>query len=217
MEGEGFSPHLQSLGRAAAWLHDLGRFKQFTQYRTFSDRVSVNHALLSCSEALTLGWLEDWSAEDRNLVLKAIEFHSLRALPPHLTADELKLCHLVRDADKLDIFTVLDDAIATNYLETHPEVYWGLPLAAPVSPRMVEAIRLGESIDYAEIKSFADFVLIQVAWCHGGLYFKTSSQLVIERDEVGIRERYLCGLIPLEAKTIQQCCEIARKALVEHQ
>lgn len=213
MRDEGFSERLYGLGSVAAWLHDVGRFKQFERFGTFSDRVSINHALLSCSEILRLGWLEDWSPEDRHLVLRAIEFHSLRELPPYLTEEELLLCHLVRDADKLDIYTVLDDAIATHYLESHPEVYWGLPLRGVVSKRIVEAITRGESIDYAQIKSFADFVLIQVSWCCGGLFFKASRQMVQERNEVDIRERYLCELIPSEALTIQKCCQIAREAL----
>lgn len=214
MEGEGFSPELYTLGLAAAWLHDLGRFHQFTKYQTFSDAVSVNHALLSCCEALRLEWLDDWSPRDRHLILRAIEFHNLRDLPTGLSKEEAMLCHLVRDADKLDIYTVLDEAIVSNALPQHPEMYWGLPFAAAPSPKVVAAIHAGESIDYGEIRSFADFVFIQLAWCHGGLHFATTSQLALDRQEVHVREAYLCEILPEHADVVRGCCRVATEALL---
>ncbi len=213
MEGEAFPERLRGAGETAAWLHDLGRFRQFLQYHTFSDRQSVNHALLSCGEALRLGWLDDRPPEERNLILRAIEFHNLRDLPPSLSEDEAALAHLVRDADKLDIFTVLDHAIETDYLPSHPEVYWGLPFAAPPSPKVVAALERGDSIDYADIRSFADFVFIQLAWCNGGLRFAESCRIALERGETEVRERYLCTLLPGHAETVRRCCAAAKAAL----
>ncbi len=213
MDGEAFPPRLRPLGEAAAWLHDLGRFRQYTQYQTFSDRVSVNHALLSCAELLRLGWLDDADAPTRNAILRAIECHNLRDLPPHLPADELALAHLVRDADKLDIYTVLDHAIETDYLPTHPDVYWGLPLDGPPSPKVLAALERGDSVDYADIASFADFVFIQLAWCNGGLHYRASRRLALERGEVEIRRRYLLSLIPAHAAAVERACAIAARAL----
>lgn len=213
MAGEAFSDRLRGLGETAAWLHDLGRFRQYGQYRTFSDRVSVNHALLSCGEALRLGWLDDRPAPERNAILRAIECHNLRDLPPHIPPDELALAHLVRDADKLDIYTVLDHAIETDYLPSHPDVYWGLPLDGPPSPKVVASLERGDSVDYADIQSFADFVFIQLAWCNGGLYYAASRRLALERGEVDIRRRYLHSLLPAHGAVIDRCCDIATAAL----
>lgn len=215
MKSESFSPELTALGEMAAWLHDLGRFSQFTQYRTFSDSKSVNHALLSCGEALRLGWLDDRSPADRNAILQAIAFHNLRDLPPNLPENDLLLAHLVRDADKLDIFTILDEAIKTNYLASHPEVYWGLPFTAPPSEAVVRSILAGESVSYSDINSFADFVFIQVSWCRGGLYFAGSRQLALTRNEVGIRRDYLIQILPQHRAIIEQCCAVAEEALSE--
>lgn len=212
---EGASGQLLEAGLAAAWLHDVGRFKQFERYHTFSDLKSVNHALMSCAEILRLGWLDALEPSERNLILKAVEYHNLRALPPHLDDDEVFVAHVVRDADKLDIFTVLEEAIATDYLATHPEVYWGLPFTAPLSDAVVQAIEKGESVDYKSIRSFADFVFIQVAWCHGGLHFPSSSALALERQCVAIRRDYLCKILPeSDHERIQYCCAIAENALM---
>ena len=215
MEGEGFPERLRGPGMAAAWWHDVGRFPQFTKYHTFSDRVSVNHALMSCAEVLRLGWLDGCEPWERNAVLRAIECHNLRDLPSGLSADELPLAQVVRDADKLDILTVLDRAIATDYLPSHPEVYWGLPFRAPPSAKVVAAIERGESVDYADITSFADFVFIQLAWCNGGFAFGESRRLALARGEVRIRREYLKTLVVGEEAVIDRCCDIAETALRE--
>ena len=214
MRREGFSAPLFEMGEAAAWLHDVGRFPQLTKYHTFSDGKSVNHALLSCAEILRLGWLDEETPQVRSIVLKAVEYHNFRDLPPHLPADEAAIVHLVRDADKLDIFTVLDQAIATNYLPSHPEVYFGLPFTGPLSQSVVSAIERADSIDYSEIRSFADFILIQVAWCNGGLHFPASCALTLERNCIQIRQDYLCSILPeSEHEKVRLCCAIAEAAL----
>ena len=120
---------------------------------------------------------------------------------------------LVRDADKLDIYTVLDHAIETDYLPSHPDVYWGLPLDGPPSPKVVASLERGDSVDYADIQSFADFVFIQLAWCNGGLYYAASRRLALERGEVDIRRRYLHSLLPAHGAVIDRCCDIATAAL----
>ncbi|MBQ9693522.1 MAG: HD domain-containing protein [Kiritimatiellae bacterium] len=214
MKRSAFPEALMALGEAAAWFHDVGRFPQFQRYQTFSDRHSVNHALLSCSEILQQGWLDATPAKSRDLILKAVEFHNLREVPPQLDPDEALLVHLVRDADKLDILALLEQAIATDYLADHPEVYWGLPFTAPLSDAVVEAIEAGASVSYKDIQSFADFVLIQVAWCNGGFHFPASCALVLERNSLAIRQTYLCSILPSgEHERIKRCCHLAEVAL----
>ncbi len=213
LTGEAFPEGLKAAGEMASWLHDVGRFEQFKKYRTFSDRHSVNHALLSCAVTLQLGWLDDHTAEERNRILRAIEYHNLREVPPGLSEEEALLVHLVRDADKLDIYTVLDQAIETDYLPSHPEVYWGLPFAEPPSEKIVQSIETGKPIDYADIHSFADFVFIQLAWCNGALFFRESAKMALQRGEVDIRRNYLCHILPACKETINRCCDVAHRAL----
>ncbi len=61
----------QVLGQAIALFHDVGRFEQLKNFRSFDDRISADHALLSI-EALN-GWkgFYEISAEERNLIRKA--------------------------------------------------------------------------------------------------------------------------------------------------
>lgn len=216
LAGEKLPERLARLGMLAAWLHDTGRFEQFRRFGTFSDRISVNHALMSCAEVLRMGWLDGLPAADRNLVLRAIECHNMKEIPPGLPEDEQLAAHLVRDADKLDICTLLDQALKREgYLESHPELYWGLPFAGAPSAAVTDAILAGREVDYADIGSVADFVLIQVGWCAGGFHFATSRRLTAERDTVGTRERFLLKTVPEAASVIGQCCAAARTRLAE--
>ena len=100
-------------------------------------------------------------------------------------------------------------------LPSHPEVYWGLPFRAPPSAKVVAAIERGESVDYADITSFADFVFIQLAWCNGGFAFGESRRLALARGEVRIRREYLKTLVVGEEAVIDRCCDIAETALRE--
>ncbi len=214
--GEAFPSALAELGVLAAWLHDTGRFLQYQKYGTFSDRVSVNHALLSCAEVLRMGWLDTLTADARNKVLRAIECHNLKSVPKGLEEDEALLVHLVRDADKIDIFTVLDDALSKEgYLEHNPSLYWGLPFKASPSERVVRAILKREAIDYKEIKSFADFVFIQLGWCAEGIHFATAAKRLLERREIEIRQAFLMKILPQDEAVISACCAAAESALKE--
>jgi len=75
--------------------HDLGRFPQFTEYKTFIDHNSFDHG--DRSEEI----LKELNYNDE-IVLKAVKYHNKKEVP---TFDELTNihCKIVRDADKLDI------------------------------------------------------------------------------------------------------------------
>ena len=97
-----------------AWLcgmfHDIGRFEQVKRYNTFVDSQSVDHAELSHTLLFRDGLLNSFSPDltesSRNLLEKAVAFHSLYRLPADLTDEELAYCRILRDADKIDIFRV---------------------------------------------------------------------------------------------------------------
>lgn len=213
IEGEGIAEPLASLGLAAAWLHDIGRFSQFRKYGTFSDLKSEDHARLSRRVTEEEGILDALAPEARESVLTAIEVHNRKEIPADLPPETAILAHLVRDADKLDIFSLLDQAIAeTAYLPEHPEIYWNLPYKAPPSPSVIDAILAGRPIDYAQIGSFCDFVFIQIGWLNGGLHFPAARRLARERRVVETREAFLVALLPESAAAIRACCDAARRA-----
>ena len=117
-----------------AWLlgmlHDVGRFEQLRRYGTFSDADSIDHAALgadilfggplSAGKGLIRTYVDD-AAEDE-VIETAIRVHSAYRIPEGLAPRTEKLCHILRDADKIDILQVNVDvtpAVMDSFYEHH--------------------------------------------------------------------------------------------------
>ena len=118
----------------------------------------------------------------------------------------------VRDADKLDIFRVLEDQIATTDWRHDCRAFWNLPTTARPNPAVLAAIRAGRPVDYQNIKSLSDFVLIQVGWMISGLHFATTRRLCCERNHLAFRRDFLHQLT--DSPAIDGVCDMAARVLV---
>ena len=170
--------------KTIALLHDVGRFEQFKRYQTFADRLSVNHAVLSLEIIEQFQLLKDYSAYDRQNILDAIRYHNVLVVPEALDDHARFLCHLIRDADKLDIFRI---AVA-HYADPQPEhdkIFGiGFPdIPEPVSAKVCESVYQGCMVDYAHVQSLNDFKLIQVGWVYD-LNFPESLSLLKSRGHL---------------------------------
>ena len=229
-DGEGFSGAEREVALSAALLHDTGRYEQLRRYNTFKDSESVDHAVFSHDIVVEKGWLEDVLGKSKSeveveqrkdIILKAVLYHNRRDLPkeiadPHSASTPfLRLLslasHTVRDADKLDIFRVLEDQVAHCDWRHDCRAFWNLPVAAPPNPEVLKAIRERRAVDYQHIASLADFVLIQVGWMVTGLRFATSRRLCRERGHLDFRRRFLGELGCGEA--VAEVCDLAGRAL----
>ena len=230
-EGEGFSSEEREVAVAAALLHDTGRYEQLKRYNTFRDSDSVDHAVFSHDIVKELGWLDEVRSEAKSkgegeqwkdAILKAVLYHNRRDLPRELNspsfafASRLRLLslasHTVRDADKLDIFRVLEDQVAHTDWRRDSRAFWNLAVSAPPNPVVVANIEKGEPVDYQHIKSLADFVLIQVGWMISGLHFATSRRLCRERGHLAYRRDFLHQLT--DAPSVDRLCDLAERFLV---
>ena len=99
-------------------LHDIGRFEQLTQYGTFKDADSVDHAELGADILFKDGLIESFphpslhgtAIEDVGRIDEtAIRLHNKLTLPDGLDEKTLLYCRILRDADKCDIFRVLTE------------------------------------------------------------------------------------------------------------
>ena len=207
-DGEGFTDEEREVSLAAALLHDTGRYEQLRRYDTFRDSDSVDHAVFSHDIVRERGWLDDAPADARSAVLDAVLFHNRRDLPSPLAPLVRAAAQTVRDADKLDIFRVLEVQVATTDWRKDCHAFWDLPTTARPNPLVVDAIRAGRPVDYQNIASLADFVLIQVGWMAYGLVYATSRRLCAARGHLAFRRDFLhqltddpavdeiCGLVP---------------------
>ena len=207
-DGEAFSAEERELALAAALLHDTGRYEQLKRYNTFRDSESVDHAVFSHDIVKEKGWVDD------ERVLKAVLCHNRRELPDDLDPIGRKVAETVRDADKLDIFRVLENQVETTDWRGDSRAFWNLKVSAPPSPEVVSAIGERRPVDYQYIKSLADFVLIQVGWMISGLCFKTSMKLCRGRGHLEFRRRFLHEIT--DDPSVDRLCDIAFEILTSH-
>ena len=190
--GERFDPETAEVCEAAALLHDTGRYEQLKRYNTFRDSDSVDHAVFSHDIVKARGWLDGEPHADA--ILKAVLYHNRRDLPEGLDPLTLAAAHCTRDADKLDIFRVLEHQLATTDWRHDNKAFWDLPILAQPSPEVVAAIRDNRPVDYQYIRTLADFVFIQVGWIRSGLQFATTLRLTAARGHLAFRRRFLAEL-----------------------
>ena len=209
-EGEGFDAETARACDAAALLHDTGRYEQLKRYNTFRDADSIDHAVFSHDIVKEKGWLD--GNPQREAILTAVLVHNRRDVPDGLDPLTEAAVHTVRDADKLDIFRVLENQIATTDWRHNCTAFWNLPTTVRPNPAVVAAIRARRPVDYQNIKSLADFVLIQVGWMYGGIHYATSRRLCAERGHLDFRQNFLHELT--DDPAVDELCDLARRFMV---
>ena len=205
--GEGFDAETARVCEAAALLHDTGRYEQLRRYNTFRDSESVDHAVFSHDIVVEKGWLDGDPA--REPILKAVLYHNRRDLPDGMDPLTAAAANTVRDADKLDIFRVLEDQVRTTDWRGNCAAFWNLPTTARPSPAVLEAIRANRPVDYQNIRTLADFVLIQVGWMICGLRYPTSRRLCAERNHLDFRRSFLHELT--DDPAVDEICDLAAR------
>ena len=163
--------------RLTALLHDVGRFRQFSLYRTFNDAASDNHALMSLREIECHGILDGLAGEDRRLIRRAIAFHNVSELPDESDKRCLLFMRLIRDADKLDVYKVLIQNYREPSRESRDTVLHKLPDTPDCSPRILKALMERKVAKFEDMKSLNDFKLLKVGWVYD-LNFSASFQLL---------------------------------------
>lgn len=181
------------LAETVALFHDVGRFPQFKKYRTYKDTISENHCLLALKVLAEQDIMKDLPEDERAVIEKAIEFHGAKEVPPMDERTTL-FTKMIRDADKIDIFTLLIE----NYriLAEEPEKFkWELeyPDVPECNPEIVDAIMKNELISYDKLTTITDAKLLQLGWVFD-VNFDWSLQQLYDRG-------YLQAIVNLLPKT----------------
>lgn len=187
VRAEGLEP--SQLYVAAALLHDIGRFSQYERFGTYRDDVSVDHGQEG-AEVLRAGrFALECSPEERACLLEVVRLHNKKTLPPGLDPLIASVCHVVRDADKLDIVPVVlaqmqpsgpRDQVVTLGLADEPDKW---------TPFIAKIVAAGESPAYGQFRYLNDFALLLASW-GPELVFRASRRLFSARG-------YLDGIFDL--------------------
>jgi len=182
-----------------ALFHDIGRFPQFAQYRTFSDPRSVDHCRLGVQILRQEGLLEVLADQERRWVETAVGLHGRKSLPSALNGRALLFAKLVRDADKIDIFRIVAECYQ-QYRED-PDSFMleiELPDEPQYSPEVLAAVRNEELIDSTRLRTLNDAKLCQLGWVYD-LNFTASLKRIDQ-----------CGFLPRLFSFLPQNDEIQR-------
>lgn len=177
---EALPPDVALAARLGAQLHDVGRFPQYRRYRTFRDADSANHAALSVTHILREKLLGGVPAHIRRLALGAVYLHNKRELPRLASSALRDAARVVRDSDKLDIYSVMI-AHFSQKNPKHPEVALNV-IDEPdkYTPAVLDALLGRKHGDYRTIVYINDFKLMTIGWLYD-LNFRASCRLLNER------------------------------------
>lgn len=105
-EGIGLNQEDIELAKLIGLLHDIGRFDQYTKYKTYKDHLSIDHADLGAEILFSQNQIKEYTEDEKDyeVIKKAIVNHNKYELNTNeLTEREELFCKLIKDADKIDI------------------------------------------------------------------------------------------------------------------
>ena len=195
---EGLEGDRLLLAETVAILHDVGRFEQYHQFRTFRDSISVNHAALGAEIIREIDLLADLLPHEREVVNHAVACHNAFTIPKNSQGDQLFFLQLLRDADKLDIWRVFIENFQQPVEKRSAVVELGFPNEPHCSQDVLEMVARRELVPLSSVRTLSDFKFVQLSWVFD-LTFTESYRIVAERDIV----RQLAKTLP-EGEGVQQ-------------
>lgn len=153
------------LAELVGLFHDVGRFRQWKLYRTFSDALSEDHASLGLKVIVELPFFQELSGDDRDVLLFAIENHNKKNIAPAPTKKHLLFAKIIRDADKLDIFRVLEPYLTGKKIQTFSKIPFE-DENMMFAPGFIDKFVRGEQVDYNEIRTNNDRILVRLMWAY---------------------------------------------------
>lgn len=183
-EGEGLSENESNIAAAVALLHDVGRFPQYRQWRTFRDSDSDNHARLAIEVIREKNILNGVDPNEQILIEEAVRFHNLLEPPATFKSFTRKYIDMIRDADKLDIWRVFVELLAQKPEERATAALLDLKdLPEAVSDVCVATLDSGNIVKLDSATCINDFKLLQISWVYD-LTCKTSRRILLERGYI---------------------------------
>lgn len=146
--------------------HDLGRFKQWTEYHTYNDIESIDHAALAVDILKEENVLDSIDEKDKNIIYNAINYHNKYIITNDLDDETIKFCKIIRDADKLDI--MLEQLIVIEEVEDN------------LSPELLDSLYQKKSCDNKDVKTNIDIILRLIGFIFD-LNFKYSYNFIVDK------------------------------------
>ena len=163
----------RNTAEALGLLHDVGRFSQFSEYKTFSDSSSVDHGEYGGAVVAQAPWLRSLPSEEQSCILDGIRYHNAKTIPDALAPGSIPFLKLLRDADKLDILKVVLQAVEDDGFRELLNMLPNVTLDRAPSLEVVNEIITRRGISLQNVRTLGDFLLMQLSWVYDFNYTAT--------------------------------------------
>ena len=178
------SQHDSELAEIIGLFHDVGRFRQYSIYKTFNDADSEDHADLALKVIDELEFFNELSSQDYDVLKFAIQNHNKKVIAPCDDERKILFAKIIRDADKLDIYRVLEPFLAQADVDKMPNFIKSTSrLVAEISPDFVENFVTGEQADYRKIRTNGDRKIVRLMWIYD-VNFSWTMKKIVERGYI---------------------------------
>jgi putative nucleotidyltransferase with HDIG domain len=153
-----------------ALFHDIGRFEQYTKYKTFNDYISIDHGKLGVDilrESKILD--EEFNKEEIEIIEIAIINHNKKDIEDGLNNRQMFHCKVIRDLDKLDIYRVY-----LKYYNHDPEY---------IKKDFYDKLMTNNKIDYRNAKTNTDYAVLKLSWIYD-FNFKYTLDRVLKKNYI---------------------------------
>lgn len=198
----GWNESHRCLAVTAGLLHDIGRFPQYRDYKTFYDFKSVDHGDRG-EQALREDFPKDLlSPKEFELIAMTIREHNKKDLPDPST-DGIELLKLIKDSDKIDIYKVVREHIQQGEQDS---IYPGLGPEGELSPPIIEGLLKDKKTKYDQLRTLSDVLLFQLCWVHDMAHGQ-SIKLLWNRGDL----EWLLDRIPDKVEVMPVISDVMRK------
>lgn len=185
-------------------LHDIGRFEQVRIYNTFIDKNSINHGEYGVKILFDDGLIRKFVQEDTydEIIKSAILNHNKSNIPQGLDEKEELYSKIIRDADKIDIYYVLN----TGEIQ---DTYCCEDMSNDIiKDEIVKQFKKDHIIDYTIRETAAEIMVSHISYIFDFNYNFTL-QIIQENDYINkLVNRYKFKNEDTKRK-IQECAKIA--------
>lgn len=198
------------LAKTIALLHDIGRFEQIKEIKEFSDK-KIEHAEFGIKvlfeENLITKFIEDRKYD--NIISKAIYNHNKFKIEYNLNDIELLHCKIIRDADKIDNFRVIQN---DKFKDMFPKIYNKETINyEKISQKVYEDFMKQKCIKLEDRKTIIDYWVCVIAFIFD-LNFDISLKHVQENNYIDV----LVDRIEYKNNDTKQKMEDIRKCAKEY-
>ncbi len=185
-----FDPEQHFTAYLCALFHDVSRFEQYRDFRTFRDDRSFDHGKRSAEIFLSDFSIPGLSPEDRHRVAVAVELHNKPKLPDTLDPDILPFARAVRDADKLSIMKLLNRHFKRPLFSQEEAVNLGMPDTPGFTEDLVLTALRGEPVKHSLMKNVNDFKISVFGWI-SDVNYSVSARFLLEGNYYGELRSFL--------------------------